>query len=259
DRRTALALNPHVSGMAEDFPDQVADLQAWASGLAHHGIVAHPRPPLDSERPDADHAGGDFGTAAGSAATADRSPQVWILGSSDYGAQLAAHLGLPYAFAYFFMDGQGVEQALHLYRTLFRPSPRLPRPHATICVWALAADTEEEARFHALSRERWRVDRMRGVLGPLQTPQAVADRGFRDDERYVVEPLRRRALVGSAAQVAQRMRALAAELQLDELVVNTWAHDPAVRRRSYALLAAEFDLLGRRRPELDAAEPALAA
>jgi luciferase family oxidoreductase group 1 len=259
DRRTALALNPHVSGMAEDFPDQVADLQAWASGLAHHGIVAHPRPPLDSERPGADHAGGDFGTAAGSAATADRSPQVWILGSSDYGAQLAAHLGLPYAFAYFFMDGQGVEQALHLYRTLFRPSPRLPRPHATICVWALAADTEEEARFHALSRERWRVDRMRGVLGPLQTPQAVADRGFRDDERYVVEPLRRRALVGSAAQVAQRMRALAAELQLDELVVNTWAHDPAVRRRSYALLAAEFDLLGRRRPGLDAAEPALAA
>jgi alkanesulfonate monooxygenase SsuD/methylene tetrahydromethanopterin reductase-like flavin-dependent oxidoreductase (luciferase family) len=100
---------------------------------------------------------------------------------------------------------------------------------------------------------------MRGVLGPLQTPQAVAERGFREDERPIVEPLRRRALVGSAAQVAQRMRALAAELQLDELVVNTWAHDPAVRRRSYALLAAEFGLSGRSREGLDTAASALAA
>jgi luciferase family oxidoreductase group 1 len=169
---------------------------------------------------------------------------VWVLGSSDYGAQLAAHLGLPYAFAYFFMDGQGVEQALHLYRTLYRPSARHPRPQATICVWALAAPTEAEARFHALSRERWRVDRMRGALGPLRPPSEVAERGFSADEMAIVAPLRRRALVGSAAQVAQQMRALAAELQLDELVVNTWAHDPAVRRRSYALLAAEFGLGG---------------
>ena len=269
DRRTALALNPHVSGMAEDFPDQVADLQAWASGQSHHGIVAHPRPPQPAGRTDAVPAGSTPTAAADAqglaapafaqALPADRTPQVWILGSSDYGAQLAAHLGLPYAFAYFFMDGQGVEQALHLYRTLFRPSPRLPRPHATICVWALAADTEEEARFHALSRERWRVDRMRGVLGPLQTPQAVAERGFREDERPIVEPLRRRALVGSAAQVTQRMRALAAELQLDELDVNTWAHDPAVRRRSYALLAAEFGLLDRDRQGLEPAAHALAA
>jgi luciferase family oxidoreductase group 1 len=224
DRRTAQALNPHVSGMAEDFPEQILDLQAWAAGAAHQGIVAHPRPPAG--------------------AGAERAPQVWVLGSSDYGAQLAAHLGLPYAFAYFFMDGQGVEQALHLYRTLYRPSARHPRPQATICVWALAAPTEDEARFHALSRERWRVDRMRGALGPLRPPAEVAERGFSADEMAIVAPLRRRALVGSAAQVAQQMRALAAELQLDELVVNTWAHDPAVRRRSYALLAAEFGLGG---------------
>jgi alkanesulfonate monooxygenase SsuD/methylene tetrahydromethanopterin reductase-like flavin-dependent oxidoreductase (luciferase family) len=140
------------------------------------------------------------------------------------------------------MDGQGVEQALHLYRTLYRPSARHPRPQATICVWALAAQTEDEARFQALSRERWRVDRMRGALGPLRPPGEVAERGFSADEMGIVAPMRRRSLVGSAAQVAQQMRALAAELQLDELVVNTWAHDPAVRRRSYALLAAEFGL-----------------
>jgi len=222
DRRTAQALNPHVSGMAEDFPEQVLDLQAWVAGAPHQGIVAHPRPPAQ--------------------AGVERAPQLWVLGSSDYGAQLAAHLGLPYAFAYFFMDGQGVEQALHLYRTLYRPSARHPRPQATICVWALAADTDDEARFHALSRERWRVDRMRGALGPLRPPAEVAERGFTAEEMTIVAPMRRRALVGSAAQVAQQMRALAAELQLDELVVNTWAHDPAVRRRSYALLACEFGL-----------------
>jgi luciferase family oxidoreductase group 1 len=223
DRRTAQALNPHVSGMAEDFPEQVVDLRAWVSGAAHRGIVAHPRGPAPADPDDL-----------------SRVPDVWILGSSDYGAQLAAHLGLPYAFAYFFMDGAGVEQALQLYRTLYRPSARHPRPQATICVWALTADSEADARHHALSRERWRLDRARGVLGPLRAPDEIARAGFTPDELASVEPVRRKAFVGTAAQVGTRLRALAAELQLDELVVNTWAHDRAARRRSYELLAQEF-------------------
>jgi alkanesulfonate monooxygenase SsuD/methylene tetrahydromethanopterin reductase-like flavin-dependent oxidoreductase (luciferase family) len=81
------------------------------------------------------------------------SPEIWILGSSDYGAQLAAHFGLPYAFAYFFSDGQGVDEALALYRKNFRPGARHSKPTATICVWALAADTETEARRLATTRE----------------------------------------------------------------------------------------------------------
>ncbi|MEN9419932.1 MAG: hypothetical protein RI988_3553, partial [Pseudomonadota bacterium] len=224
DRRTAQALNPHVSGMAEDFPEQVLDLQAWVSGAVHRGLAAHPRPPA-----------ADIGGTA-------RSPELWVLGSSDYGAQLAAHLGLPYAFAYFFMDGQGVEQALHLYRTLYRPSARHPRAWPTICVWALAADTDEEASFHALSRERWRVDRNRGVLGPLRAPASIAEEGFTPAEMPTVQAMRHKAFVGSAERVAQQLHELARALGLDELVVNTWAHDPAVRRRSYALLAREFGL-----------------
>ena len=64
---------------------------------------------------------------------------MWILGSSDYGAQLAAYLGLPYAYAYFFTEGPGTEQALELYRRLYRPSERYPTAHPTICVWALTA------------------------------------------------------------------------------------------------------------------------
>jgi len=216
DMRTAQLLNPDAYRAAENFPQQIRDLQFWTAGEAHHGVVAHPRGP--------------------------HLPQIWVLGSSDYGAQLAAHFGLPYAFAYFFADGQGCEQALELYRTLYKPSERHPTPQPTICVWALAADSEAEATHHALSRERWRVDRMRGQLGPLQRPDDIAARGFTADEQAIVEATRSKALVGTAAQVGEKMRALAASLGLDELVVNTWAHDPAVRRHSYALLAREFAL-----------------
>jgi len=221
DRRTALALNPDAAYAADHFAQQVADLQAWTSLDAHQGITAHPRGP---------HA-----------------PQVWVLGSSDHGARLAAHLGLPYAFAYFFSDGQGVEQALDLYRRLYRPSERHPKPQATICVWALAADSRQEAEHHALSRDRWRLDRARGVMGPLRAPDELAERGFSADELQMLEPLRRRALVGTANEVADRLRGLAAVHGLDEIVVNTWAHDPRARRHSFALLADALALDGRPR------------
>ena len=216
DMRTARALNPNAQAAADDFPEQVRDLQAWTALPVHQGISAHP-----------------LGSHA---------PELWILGSSNYGAQLAAHFGLPYAYAYFFVDGQGVDEALALYRRLYRPSERHPQAHATVCVWALAADTHEEATHHALGRERWRVDRARGVIGPLQSPEVIAARGFAADEWPTVEAMRRKAFVGTGAQVADQLRALGLELQLDEIVINTWAFDPAVRRHSYALLAREFGL-----------------
>jgi luciferase family oxidoreductase group 1 len=216
DMRTARALNPNAHAAAENFPEQVRDLQAWTSLPEHHGIVA---------RPLGDHA-----------------PEIWILGSSNYGAQLAAHIGLPYAYAYFFVDGQGAEEALGLYRQLYRPSERHPAPKPTVCVWALAAETNEEAMHHALGRERWRIDRARGVLGPLQSSDVIAKRGFIADEWPTVEAMRAKAFVGTAEQVGVQLRALAEAFQLDEIVVNTWAHDPKARRTSYALLAREFGL-----------------
>ena len=214
--RTARALNPNASHAADDFPVQVRDLLAWTGKGTHAGITAHPLGP---------HA-----------------PEIWILGSSDYGAQLAAHFGLPYAYAYFFVDGRGADEALALYRRLYRPSERHPEPQATVCVWALVAETEEAATHHALVRERWRLDRERGILGPLQSPDAIAARGFTSAEWPTVETMRRKAFVGSGRQVGTKLRALADELQLDEIVINTWAHDPQARRVSYALLATEFGL-----------------
>ena len=153
---------------AEDFPVQVRDLHAWTSLGTHAGITAHPLGP---------HA-----------------PEIWILGSSDYGAQLAAHFGLPYAFAYFFTDGQGAELAMALYRQRFQPSERHPLPQATLCIWALAADSDEEAAHLALSRDRWRIDRQRGALGPLQSPDAIAERGFSEAELAMLAPMREQSL-----------------------------------------------------------------
>ncbi|MDP3310130.1 MAG: LLM class flavin-dependent oxidoreductase, partial [Polaromonas sp.] len=167
-------------------------------------------------------------------------PTLWMLGSSNYGAQLAAHYGLPYAFAWFITDGQGAEEALAMYRDMYRPSPQHPQPQPALCVWALAADTEDEAWRYFSSRERWKIDRNRGALGPLQSPAEVALSPYSPADQMQAEQLRRTALVGSGSQVAQRLRALSAALEVEELVVITWAHDPAVRRRSYELLAAQF-------------------
>lgn len=219
DRLTAQALNPY-SNAADEFPRQVQELQHWVSGIAlpddhpYHKIMAHP--------------------------LGETSPQLWILGSSAYGAQLAAHFGLPYAFAYFFSDGAGVDEALALYRRNYRPSERYPTPTATICVWALAADTEVEARRLLTAREVWRVEFEKGLRAPLVSPEQAATYPYTSAERAMLDKLREKSLVGTAMQVVDRLQALAQRLQLDEIVINTWTFDPAARRHSYALLAAAF-------------------
>ncbi len=221
DRLTAYALNPHANA-EEDFPRQVLELQAWVSGAPlpdghpFRAIRAHPTGPT--------------------------SPELWILGSSDYGARLAAHFGLPYAYAHFFTEGRGTEEALALYRQGYRPSERHPEPQATICVWALAADTEAEARRLLKTRELWRVGFERGIREPLVTPEEAAAYPYTESELAVVAALRRKAIVGTAGQVGARLRELAERFALEEIVVVTWTHDPARRERSYELLAAEFGL-----------------
>ncbi len=221
DRLTAYALNPNANA-AEDFPQQVQDLRDWIAGnplpQGHpfRAIKAHP--------------------------TGATAPQLWILGSSDYGAQLAAHFGLPYAFAYFFTDGRGVDTALDLYRRNYRPSDEHPVPQATVCVWALAADSEDEARRLLMTREHWRAGFEQGLRRPLVTPEDAAAYPYTATERATVEALRRKAIVGTGSQVASRLRDIAQRLALDELVVVTWTFDAAARHRSYALLAAAFGL-----------------
>ena len=220
DGRTSQLLNPDRYA-SERFPQQVVELQAWVTGqtmpVGHpaHGVWAMPLSPT--------------------------SPSLWILGSSNYGAQLAAHLGLPYAFAYFFSDGVGVEQALEMYRSQFRPSPYLDKPQVTICVSALAADSEDEAWFKFQSRARWRMDRNRGRVGPLLSPEdAVKD--VSPQEMAEMMAMRDTALVGNPTQAADKLHSLAKQLELDELVVCSWTHDPVVQLRSFELLAKSMGL-----------------
>jgi alkanesulfonate monooxygenase SsuD/methylene tetrahydromethanopterin reductase-like flavin-dependent oxidoreductase (luciferase family) len=130
----------------------------------------------------------------------------------------------------------GVEQALEMYRSQFRPSPYLDKPCATICVSALAADNEEDAWYQFQSRARWRMDRNRGRVGPLLSPQdAVKD--ISAQEMAEMMAMRETALVGNPVQAADKLHILAKQLELDELVVCSWTHDPVVQLRSFELLA----------------------
>ena len=86
------------------------------------------------------------------------------------------------------------------------------------------------------------MGRMRGMFGPLRDPDAIAAQGFRDDDTAALQAMRAKAFVGDAQQVADKLRTLAQRFELDEIVVNSWSFDPAVRRRSYALLAEAFEL-----------------
>ena len=169
DMRTARALNPNASHAAEDFPVQVRDLHAWTSLGTHAGITAHPLGP---------HA-----------------PEIWILGSSDYGAQLAAHFGLPYAFAYFFTDGQGAEQAMALYRAAL-PAERAPSAAAGDALHLGAGGRRATRR-----RRTWRCRATAGAStgsaarsARCSRPDAIAERGFSEAELAMLAPMRAQGL-----------------------------------------------------------------
>jgi luciferase family oxidoreductase group 1 len=222
DGRTAYALNPQADTAADQFPAQVRDLLGWVAGeklVEGHpfrDVLAQPGGPTV--------------------------PEVWILGSSDYGAQVAAYFGLPFCFAHFITDGRGVEQALAIYREGYRPSERHPAPHAAICVWAMAADTQEAAARLFSSREMWRLGRDRGVYAALPSPEEAAAYNYGGGDLARVERLRARALYGTPDVVGGKLRELAAGYGVEEIAILTTLHEPEARRRSYTLLARECGL-----------------
>ena len=218
DMRTAQILNPQ-SQSAAHFPQQVQELDLWLSnepfptGHLAKGVQAFP--------------------------LGDSSPDLWILGSSDYGAQLAAYLGLPYVFAHFITDGEGAKQAIDLYHHQFKPSDRLQQPQVIVCLWALAAENEEEAFYHFRSRARSKIDRQKGILGSMMHPEQAGQWLSEHDEAQFLK-MCQKGFVGSAEVVTQKMQDLAKDLGIDEIAVITWAHDFEVRKKSYELLAKEF-------------------
>ena len=213
----SFALNPGGDAAVERFPTHVRDIVAWTSGAPL--VEGHPlaRLPVTPRTPSA--------------------PQVWVLGSSDYGAQVAGFLGLPFCFAHFIND-RGARAALDLYRSSFRPSARWPAPHAAVCVFALAAETDADARRIFVSRLRARLDRDVGRRGPLLPPERVV---IAPSERARADAIEATAIVGDGSHCAAVLRDLARDLAADEIAILTHAYHLEDRRRSYGLLAEAGD------------------
>lgn len=221
DGKTAFALNPNANEDAEHFPANVRDLMAWVSGeplITGHpfnGLVARPE--------------------------GETSPEIWMLGTSDYGAQVAAHFGIPYCFAHFITDGRGVERAFQIYRDNYKPSARYPEPIANVCVWALAAETEADAERLFTSRAHWKVLREKGDLRPIEPPETVAEYDYTNTDKARIAELRAGAIIGTGQSVYQQLETLAGKLGIDEAVVLTWTHAQEDRRNSYRLLAEAWE------------------
>jgi luciferase family oxidoreductase group 1 len=226
DGLTAHALNPYANSSGRDeFPGQVRDLIAWLHGTALP--AGHPFAAITAQP-----------QSAGA-------PEVWMLGSSDYGAQLAAYFGLPYCFAHFFAPGRGSDaraaQAVRLYKDSFRPSPQLAEPYAALAVTMMAAETTERARYELGSRLLWSLKREAGYHGPFPSPEEADRRSYSASEQAFMDRARAAQIYGTGAEVAAGLHGLAHRLDADELILVSTAFDPAVRRRSYSLVA---DALG---------------
>ena len=217
DQMTARALRHHLSSAGEDsFPQDVLELQAYLAavpeGAAHNPVRAIP----------------GQGTQV----------PIWILGSSLYGAQLAAYLGMPYAFASHFAPDQ-LLQALQVYRETYRPSANWPKPHAMVGVNVVVADSDAVAAHIFTSLQQRFLGMQRGVRGPLPRPidPAVMATLWSEREKAGVQRMLAASAAGSPDSVRQQLGAILAQTQADELIVACAVHDHAARLRSYELLA----------------------
>lgn len=208
DSRIAQALRKDLMRSSENFPQDVVELQARFVGTPPQAVVATP----------------------GTGAAVD----MWILGSSLFGASLAAHLGLPFAFASHFAPTH-LDAALHLYRERFQPSEALERPRAMAAMTVIAADTDEEAVLLASSLDQSFVALRSGRPGKLPPPVPGYRESLPPEQRAGLEFMRQASAVGSPAKVRADVQAFLARTGADELIVagNIW--DPLARRRSLQL------------------------
>ena len=210
DRLTITALRRDVTS-ADTFPQDVLELQQF---------LADPVP----------------GQAVRATPGAGTKVPLWILGSSLYGAQLAAMLGLPYAFASHFAP-DALLQALQVYRETFRPSAQLQEPYAMVAANVIAADTDDEARHLFTSVQQSFTNIFRGTRGQLPPPIDDIEAYWSPLERERTSAMLARSFVGAPGTVRAGLDAFVQETAADELIVAAAIHDHAKRLRSYELLA----------------------
>jgi luciferase family oxidoreductase group 1 len=212
DPATARALRRTGDLGADTFPDDVVELI--------HYLAPSDRPPT---HPTAVPGRGYL-------------PEMWLLGSSGFSAQLAGMLGLPFSFAYHFAPAM-LDAALKLYRDNFAPSFLLAEPHAMVAVSVLCAPTDEEARWLAGPSAVSTVQLRTGRLGPLVTPEEAAAYRFSEAEAALVAETTATHLIGDPATVAEGLEALVERTGADEVMLSTRAHSYEARVRSLALVA----------------------
>ena len=213
DQLTARALRQHLTQNEDDFPRDVVELQGYL-GAAKPNQAVRAIPGMDTNVP------------------------IWLLGSSLYSAQLAAYLGLPFAFASHFAPDM-LLQALDIYRSTYRPSAAWPEPHAMVGVNVVVADTDDEAARLFTSIQQRFLGMQRGERGPLPRPidPAVMAAMWNDRERAGVQRMLAATAMGGPAAVKKQLDAIIERTQADELIVAGAIHDHQARLRSFELLA----------------------
>jgi len=166
-------------------------------------------------------------------------PPIYLLGSSDYSAQLAGQIGAAFAFAHHFANFDAVE-AMRLYRDNFRPSPAHDKPYAILATHVVCADTDAEAERLATTVELNFVRRAKGEYLPLASPEEAAAYDYTPVDKARIAQNRSRLTAGSPATVKARLEPLIAATQADELMVTSMMYGHEARKASYELLAQAF-------------------
>jgi luciferase family oxidoreductase group 1 len=216
DQVTARALRRTLSSDVDSFPQDVLELMMYFKAPQGQAVKAIPGAGLKIP--------------------------IWILGSSLYGAQLAAELGLPYAFASHFAPAL-MMKAIELYRSRFRPSEELKRPHVMLGINVIAAETDDEARRLFTSHQQAFANLRRGTPGPLPPPNERAVAQLSEQERWELDQSLSVAVVGSLATVQRGIEEFIGRTNADELIIATQVFDHAARLRSYELTAQLHALL----------------
>ncbi len=210
DHTTARALRRNLDSDADQFPQDVLELQDYMSDQPRQRVLAVP------------------GKGA--------KVPLWILGSSTFGAQLAAHLGLPFAFASHFAP-QMMMQALQLYRDNFRPSAQLDRPYVMLGFNVFAADTDEEAHFRATAAQQAFVNLRSGRPSRLPPPQAGYLEALGLPERAMLDSVLSCSAIGAPDTVARQMQDFITRTGADELMITSQIFEHSQRLRSYEIAA----------------------
>ena len=210
DQVTARALRRNLESDSDAFPQDVLELQDYMSDTPRQRVLAVP------------------GKGA--------KVPMWILGSSTFGAQLAAHLGLPFAFASHFAPSM-MQQAIALYRSNFQPSAQLDKPYVMLGFNVFAADTDEEAHFRATSMQQAFVNLRTGNPGTLQPPRAGYLESLGVSERTMLDSVLSCTAIGAPDTVRQRLQEFIARTGADELMITSQIFDHQHRLRSYEITA----------------------